>query len=206
MYESILDRDGEFLLHVAKVINEITSLRESPKHLWYTPMQVRQTSVSYEETEKFYSELLNRLERMLRFKIRNYLVKSLREHALEFMKAYENFLEHKMKEDEIKFSNIIEGLKMLSSQSGYSTVAIFCGPMHYSALLNSLRKEKGLEADVEALNIESLLNRMKPFTQKNRIMQTDYEIALKIIGLKKPERFDNPNAVLIPASHIPRST
>lgn len=206
VYESILDRDGEFLLHVAKVINEITSLRESPKHLWYTPMQVRQTAVSYEETEKFYSELLNRLERMLGFKIRNYLVKSLREHALEFIKAYENFLEHKMKEDEIKFSNIIEGLKMLSSQSGYSTVAIFCGPMHYSALLNSLRKEKGLEADVEALNIESLLNRMKPFTQKNRIMQTDYEIALKILGLKKPERFDNPGAVLIPASHIPRST
>ncbi|MCZ7393198.1 MAG: hypothetical protein ABOK23_03550 [Candidatus Methanoperedens sp.] len=201
-YEDILDKDGEFLLQIARVINEITSLRESPKHLWYSPMQVRQMAVSYEETERFYNELLIRLKRLLTFKIRDYVVKGLRKHALEFVSAYEKFLDYKMREDEIKFSNIIEGLNILEVQSDYEAVVIFCAPMHYSFLLNSLKKEKGLSElgiTVENINIAALLDKMKPFVQKNRIMQSNYETALNILGLKKPQRFNASGAVLIPA-------
>ncbi len=202
VYENTIEKDDEFLLQIARVINEITSLRESPKHLWYTPMQVRQAAVSYEETEKFYNELLSRLVRLLKFKIREHIVKSLREHALGFLSAYEKFLEHKMREDEIKFSNIIEGLNVLTAQSGYSTIVIFCGPMHYCALLNALKKEKRLAElgiAVGDINIASLLDKMKPFLQKNRIMQSNYEIALNILGKEKPEKYNASGAVLIPA-------
>ncbi len=201
VYENILDKDSEFSLHIATVINEITSLREAPKHLWYTRMQVRQTAVSYEETEKFYSELLSRLERMLKFKIRGYIVKNLQEHALEFISAYEKFLDYKIREDEIKLSNILDGLNVLSAQSEHQAIVIFCGPMHYSALSNALKKEKRLSElgiAIEDLNIAPLLDKMKPFLQKNRIMQSNYTIALNILGRKKPERFNSPGAILVP--------
>jgi|GEM_PF-1059253 len=208
VYENILDKDSEFSLHIATLINEITSLREAPKHLWYARMQVRQTAVSYEETEKFYSELLSRLERMLKFKIRDYIVKNLREHALGFISAYEKFLDYKIREDEIKLSNILAGLEVLSTQSERQVIVIFCGPMHYSALLNGLKKDKRLAAlgiALEDINLAQLLDKMKPFLQKNRIMQSNYEIALNILGRKKPERFNSPGAVLIPW-YIPHSS
>jgi len=201
VYENTLDSDDQFILQIARAINEITSLRESPKHLWYTPMQVRQAAVSYEETEKFYSELLSRLGRMLKFKIRGYIVKSLGKHALEFLSAYEKFLEHKMREDEIKFSNIIEGLNVLTAQSDYPAIVIFCGPMHYSTFMNALKKEKRLAElgiTVGDINITALLDKMKPFVQKSRIMQSNYEIALNILGKEKPERYNVPGAVLAP--------
>jgi hypothetical protein len=44
-----------------------------------------------------------------------------------------------------------------------------------------------------------LLDKMKPFVQKNRIMQSNYETALNILGRKKPQRFNASGAVLIPA-------
>lgn len=201
VYENILDKDSEFSLHIATLINEITSLREAPKHLWYTGMQVRQTAVSYEETEKFYSELLSRLERMLKFKIRDYIVKNLQEHALGFISAYEKFLDYKIREDEIKLSNILEGLNVLGAQSEHQASVIFCGPMHYSALSSALKEEKGLAGlgiTLEDIDLAPLLDKMKPFLQKNRIMQSNYKIALNILGRKKPERFDSPGAILIP--------
>jgi len=40
---------------------------------------------------------------------------------------------------------------------------------------------------------------MKPFIQKNRIMQSNYEIALNILGLEKPERYATPGAFLVPS-------
>jgi len=208
-YEEILDIDGAFLLQIASVINEITSLRESPQHLWYTPMQVRQMAISYEETEKFYGELLSRLKRLLKFKVREYIVKSLREQALGFISAYERFLEHKTREDEIKLSNILEGLNVLTAQSDYPSIVIFCGPMHYFAILDSLKKQKRLSElgiTIEDINITALLDKMRPFMQKNRIMQSNYEIALNILDRKKPQRYNNPSAVLIPALYIPHST
>lgn len=202
VYENILDKDSEFILELARIVNEITNLREKPKHLWYTQMQVRQMAVSYEETEKFYTELLFRFERMLKHKVRDYIVKKLRNSALEFLSSYEKFLDYKIREDEIKISNIIEGLNVLSNQSGYSSIVIFCGPMHYSALENALKKEKMLPElgiSFESIDLAGLLDKMKPFMQKNRIMQRDYDIALDILGRRKPERFENPGSILVPA-------
>ncbi len=200
VYDNILEKDDEFLLKIARVVNEITSLRESPKHLWYSQMQVRRAAVSYEETEQFYTELLIRLRRFLKFKIRHYVVKSLRDNALEFKSAYEKFLDYKMREDEIKLSNIIDGLNILKAQSEQEAVVIFCAPMHYSFLMDSLENEKGtgLGITVEDINITTLLDRMKPFLQKNRIMQSNYETALDILGLKKHEKFKSKGSVLIP--------
>jgi hypothetical protein len=40
---------------------------------------------------------------------------------------------------------------------------------------------------------------MKPFTQKNRIMQSNYDIALDILSGKKPQRFDVPDAIIVPS-------
>jgi hypothetical protein len=200
VYTDAFDKDGEFLLKAAMLINEMTNLRETPKHLWYTPMQERQTAISYEETEKFYNEFLNRLERLLKFKVREHFVNNLRDKAFDFISAYEKFLEYKMREDEIKFSNILEGLKVLISQSKLSEIVIFCGPMQYCALLNSLKNELQLSAvALEDLDITGLLNKMKPFTQKNRIMQSDYDIALNILGRKKTEKFRSHSAYLTPS-------
>ena len=38
IYEYIRDMDGEFLLQIARAINEIASFRELPEHLWYAPI------------------------------------------------------------------------------------------------------------------------------------------------------------------------
>lgn len=208
VYESIRDRDDEFLLQIARTLNEIASFHELPEHLWYAPMQVRQAAISYEETEKFYDELLSRLKRLLKFKVRSYIVKNLREQALEFLQAYEKFLDYKMRIDEIKFSNILDGLKLLVAQSERPAIVIFCTPMHYCALLDSLKKDKllaGMGVNSGDIDIGALLNKMRPFLQKNRIMQSNYDIALNILGLKKSRRFSNPGARLIPSLGTPRS-
>ncbi len=202
VYEEVFDRDGEFVLQAARSINEMSNLRQSPKHLWYTPMQERQMAISYEETEEFYSELLFRLERLLKFRVREHFIKNLREKAFEFVSAYERFLEYKMREDEIKFSNIIESINVLVSQSEHSKIVIFCGPAHYCTLVHSMKNEKRLSelrvipGDID---ISRLLNKMKPFIQKQRIMQSNYGIALNILGRKKPEKYSSPGALIVPA-------
>jgi len=209
VYEKLLEKDDEFLLQMARVINEIASFRQLPKHLWYSPMQVRQTAISYEETEKFYTELISRIRGLLKFKIRNYIVKNLKDQALEFISAYEKFLDYKMREDEIKFSNMIEGLLILAAQDEHPNIVIFCGPMHYASLLASLKKEKKLSGPgitIGEIDITALLDKMKPFTQKNRIMQNNYDIALDITGSKKPHVYDTPGAILNPAPGIPHLT
>jgi hypothetical protein len=206
VYEYIRDRDDEFLLQIARAINEIASFRELPEHLWYAPMQVRQMAISYEETEKFYNELLSRLKRLLKFKVRSYIVKSLSEQALEFLQAYEKFLDYKMRIDELKFSNIVNGLKLLAAQSEHPSIVIFCTPMHYCALLDSLKKDKllaGMGIKIGDIDIRALLDKMRPFLQKNRIMQSNYDIALDILGRKKSRRFSNPGSRLIPSIYTP---
>ncbi len=187
VYEDAFDRDGEFVLQIARELNEIMNLRESPKHLWYSTMSAKQTAISYEETEKFYTELLYRLRRLLKFRAREHFIRNLREKALEFLAAYEKFLDHKLREEEIKFSNILEGLTVLAAQSELRTAVIFCAPMHYFTFLNSLKKEKRLREmgiTFREIDIMRLLDMMKPFMQKNRIMQSNYEIALDITGRK----------------------
>jgi hypothetical protein len=49
------------------------------------------------------------------------------------------------------------------------------------------------------IDIRALLDKMRPFLQKNRIMQSNYELALDILGRKKSLRFDNPGSMLIPS-------
>lgn len=188
VYEDAFDKDSDFVLQIAKELNEIMNLRESPKNLWYSTMAIRQTSVSYEETEEFYNELLSRIKRLLKFKVREHFVKNLKGMAMEFLSAYEKFLENKMKEDNMKISNILEGLHVLTSQSELKAIVIFCQSMHYPVLLNSLKKEKRLqEMGISFVDIDimRLLNLMKPFTSKNRIMQSNYDLALDITGRKK---------------------
>lgn len=206
VYEHTRDTDDEFLLQVARTINEIASFHKLPEHLWYAPMQVRQAAISYEETEEFYNELLSRLKRLLKFKVRSYIIKSLSGHALEFLQAYEKFLDYKMRIDELKFSNILDGLKLLTIQSEHPSIVIFCTPMHYCALLDSLKKDRllaGMGIRTGDIDIRALLNKMKPFLQKNRIMQSNYDIALNILGFKKSPRFDNPGSRLIPSLDTP---
>lgn len=201
VYEDAFDKDSEFVLQIAKELNEIMNLRESPKNLWYSTMSKRQMSVSYEETEEFYTELLSRIKRLLKFKVREHFVKNLRGNAMEFLSAHEKFLDNKMKEDNMKLSNILEGLNVLTSQSELKAVVILCQTMHYPLLLNSLKKEKRLqemELSFSDIDITKLLNLMKPFTQKNRIMQSNYEIALDITGRKRPQRFAVPDAIIVP--------
>jgi hypothetical protein len=105
LYEEVFEKDGEFLLEAARAANEIINFREKPKHLWYSSQKMRQMAISYEETQEFYDEFLSRLRRLLEFKARDYFVKSLRNKAGEFAVAYEKFLDHKIKEIEIIFSN-----------------------------------------------------------------------------------------------------
>lgn len=202
IYEEAFNRDSEFLLHAARAANEIINFREKPKHLWYSPLKIRQMAISYEETEKFYDEFLNRMKRLLEFKVRDYFVKNLKDKAKDFVVSYEKFLDYKIKEDKIIFSNIIDGLKVLTSQSGHPSIVILCEPLHYAALLDFFEKNKIPEISgisIEKINLDALLNEMKPFIQKNRIMQSNYEIALNILGLEKPERYASPGAFLVPS-------
>jgi len=200
VYEDAFDKDSEFVLQIAKELNEIMNLRRSPKNLWYSTMAEKQEAVSYEETEKFYTELLYRLKRLLKFKAREHFVTTLKENAMEFISSYEKFLDNKMREDDIRFSNILEGLNVLTSQSELKAIVIFCQPMHYPVLLNSLKKEKRLQEmgiTFDDIDITRLLNMMKPFTSKNRIMHSNYDIALDITGRKRPQRFDVADAIIV---------
>lgn len=201
VYEDVFDRDGEFVLRMARELNVIMNLRESPEHLWYSTMTAKQTAVSYEETEKFYTELLYRIRRLLKYRAREHFVRSLKENALEFLNAYEKFLDYKMREEEIKLSNILEGLNVLVVQSELRSIVIFCSPMNYFSLFNSLQKEKRFHEmgiTFSDIDIKRLIEMMKPFMQKSRIMQSNYEIALDILGRKKPQRFDVPDAIIMP--------
>ncbi len=184
VYEDVFEKDGEFLLHAARSANEIINFREKPRHLWYSSHKMRQMAISYEETKKFYDEFLSRLKRLLEFKARDYFVKSLRNKAGEFVLAYEKFLDYKIKENKIIFSNIVEGLNILFSQSGNLSIIILCDPVNYVALLDFLGKNNKMAfsgISLENINIDPLLNEIEPFLQKNRIMQSNYDIALNIL-------------------------
>jgi hypothetical protein len=204
VYEDSFEKDGEFLLQAARAVNELMNLREKPKHLWYSPLKTRQIAISYEETEKFYNELLHRFGRLLKFKVRDYIVKSLNLQAPAFISSYEKFLDYKIKVDEIKISNIIEGLNVLTAQSDYPVIVVLCEPVHYFAILDALRKDRSLNQKgitIEEPDISSLMDKIKPFIQKNRIMQSDYDIALNILGMEKAKKYDNPSAILVPKSY-----
>lgn len=201
VYEDAFDTDSEFVLQMAKELNEIMNLRESPEQMWYSTTAARQTAVSYEETEEFYTELLYRIRRLLKYRAREHFVRSLKDHALLFLNAYEKFLDHKIREEEIKLSNTLEGLNVLAAQSELRTIVIFCAPMNYFSLFKSLQKEKQLHEmgiTFGDIDIKRLIEKMKPFVQKSRIMQNNYEIALDILGHKRPQRFDVPDVIIMP--------
>jgi len=204
VYEEVFEKDGEFLLQAARAANEIINFRKKPKQLWYSSQNMRQMAISYEETQEFYDEFLSRLRRLLEFKARDYFVKSLKNKAGEFMVAYERFLDYKMKENEIIFSNIIEGLNILKSQSRNASIVILCDPINY-AVLNDLLG-KNIDAPISGISmasieIHALFNEMKPFLQKNRIMQSNYEIALNILEREKPKKYATSGALLILPSY-----
>jgi len=184
VYEEVFEKDGEFLLQAARTANEIINFREKPKQLWYSSQNMRQMAISYEETQEFYDEFLSRLRRLLEFKARNYFVKNLRNKAGEFVIAYEKFMDYKIKENEIIFSNIVEGLNILASQSGNPSILILCDPVNYAKLLDFLGKNNKMifpGISMENINIDPLMHEMKPFLQKNRIMQSNYDLALNIL-------------------------
>ena len=92
-------------------------------------------------------------------------------------------------------------MKVFSVQSELRTIVIFCSPMNYFSLFNSLQKEKRLHEmgiTLEDIEIKRLIETMKPFLQKSRIMQSNYELALDISGRKRPQRFDVPDAIIMP--------
>ena len=203
VYEEVFEKDGEFLLQTARAANEIINFREKPNHLWYSSQNMRKMAISYEETQEFYDEFLSRLRRLLEFKARDYFVKSLRNKAREFVVAYEKFLDHKIIENKIIFSNIVEGLNILASQSGNTSIVIVCDPINYAVLHDLLGKNidtivPGISMDT--IEINNLLNEIKPFLQKNRIMQSNYEISLNILDREKPKKYATSGSVLIPPS------
>lgn len=189
----------EFTLQIARSVNEIINLREKPEHLWYSSF----TRISYEETEKFYDELLYKLKRLLRYNVREYFVKSLREQARSYVDVYEKFLDNKIIENEIKFSNIKEGINLLKFQLEHSQIVILCDPMDYIAILDHLKNNLSTKLSgisIRETNLDRLFGKMKPFLQKSRIMQSNYEIALNIIEREKPERYEGSDIVLV--SHL----
>jgi hypothetical protein len=188
----------EFTLHIARAVNEMMNLRERPKHLWHSSLNATRVGISYEETEKFYDELLSRLKRLLKYKVREYFVKILWEQARVYVESYEEFLDHKIIEDENKFSNIAQGLKILELQSDLSKIVILCQPGDYTSILDFLKNNTDARFSIEQISLVGLFDKMRPFIQKNRIMQNNYEIALNIIGREKPKRFTGYSAVLFP--------
>ena len=201
VYEEVFKLAEDFTLQMARAVNEIMNLREKPKQIWHSSFKAIRIRISYEETVKFYDELLVRLKRLLKYKARDYFVKSLWEHARAYAGSHERFLEHKIREDEIKFSNITEGLKISGSQIEPSEIVILCEPMDYTAIHDFLKNNVDLACSgfsMQEISLTGLFEKMKPFIQKNRIMQSNYEIAMDILGREIPERFIGPDAILFP--------
>ena len=201
VYEEAFNTAEEFALKIARAVNEIMNLREKPEHIWHSSLNYTRVGVSYEETGKFYDELLSRLKRLLKYKARQYFVRALHEQAAAYAESYEKFLDHKIAEDKIKFSNITEGLKILALQSELSEIVILCEPIDYAMILCFLKDDVELALSgysIKEVSLVVLFERMKPFIQKNRIMQSNYEIALNIIGREKPKRFTSHCTVLAP--------
>ena len=80
---------------------------------------------------------------------------------------------------------------------------IFPGVAQHRRFSLSRRRVAGMGIRIGDIDIRALLNKMKPFLQKNRIMQNNYDIALNILGRKKSPGFDNPGSRLIPSLDIP---
>lgn len=198
VYEKAFIMVEDFTLHIARAVNEIMNLRQRPKHLWYSSLNATRVGIAYEETEKFYDELLSRFNRLLKYKAREYFVKILWEQASAYVKSYEEFLDHKIMEDENKISNITEGLKILELQSELSEIVILCQAGDYTSILDFLKDNMDTRFSIGQISLIGLFEKMRPFNQKNRIMQNNYEIALNIIGLEKPKRFTGHSAVLLP--------
>lgn len=198
VYEKISSMVEEFTLHIARAVNEIMNLREKPKHLWHSSLNATRVGISYEETEKFYDELLGRIKRLLEYKAREYFVKILREQARIYVESYEEFLDHKIIEDETKISNIADGLKILELQSDLAEIVILCQPGDYSSILYFLENNMEPWFSIAQIKLIGLFEKMRPFIQKNRIMQNNYDIALNILGREKPKRFTGHSAVLFP--------
>jgi len=198
VYEKASDMVEDFTLHMARAVNEIMNLREKPKHLWHSSLNATRVGISYEETEKFYDELLSRLKRLLKYKARGYFAKILWEQARKYVASHEEFLDHKIIEDETKISNISEGLKILEVQSELSEIVILCQPADYTSILDFLKNNMDTRFSIAQISLIGLFERMRPFIQKNRIMQNNYEIALNILGREKPKRFTGHSAILFP--------
>jgi len=201
VYEEAFEKVEEFTLQIARNVNEIMNLREKPKQLWHSSFNATRVGISYEETEKFYDELLSRFKRLIKYKTRNYFVKSLWEQARAYVESHEKFLDYKIREDEIKFLNITEGLKILVSQIELSEIVILCEPMDYNAIINFLKNNVNPALpgfSIHEISLIELFEKMKPFIQKNRIMQSNYEIAMDILGREVPKRFTVPGAVIVP--------
>lgn len=200
LYEDALEKDDAFLLQMARTVNEITSFREHPGYLWHS--WGKSMAISYEGTEKFYDEILSRMKGLLESRIRDFIVRNLKNDAAAFVNPYEDFLDNKKEYDRSLISNIIEGLEVLTGQSDLRSIVIFCNPVNYSAVYSGLKKDiQGMKIDISGINTGRLLDKMKPFLQKDRILQNDYEMALDIIGNKKPDRFNDPVSILTPAMH-----
>jgi hypothetical protein len=201
IYEETYNKVEDFTLQMARGANEIMNLREKPKQLWHSSFKATRVGISYEETEKFYDELLSRFKRLLKYKARDYFVKSLWEQAIVYTGSYEKFLDNKIREDEIKFSNITEGLKILGSQIERIEIVILCEPMDYTAIYNFLKNNMHPALpgfSLYEINLVTLIGKMKPFMQKNRIMQSNYEIAMDILGREISKKFTGPGTILIP--------
>ncbi|HEX7628009.1 MAG TPA: hypothetical protein VF354_03710, partial [Candidatus Methanoperedens sp.] len=121
-------------------------------------------------------------------------------HAEAYAVSHEKFLDHKIREDEIKFSNITEDLKILESQIERSEIVILCEPKDYIAIHDFLKNNVDALSgfSMQEISLTRLFEKMKPFIQKNRIMQSNYEIAMDILGREIPERFIGPGSILIP--------
>ncbi|NJD51500.1 MAG: hypothetical protein FIB07_01380 [Candidatus Methanoperedens sp.] len=201
VYDEVFSLVEVFTLKMARAVNEIMNLREKPRHLWHSPFNSARMGISYEETEKFYDELLSRFKRLLKYKARDYFVKNLWEHSRTYAESHEKFLDHKINEDEIKFSNITECMKILGLQIGRSEIVILCEPVDYNAILNFLKNNADPAFSgfsMQGVSLTGLFEKMKPFIQKNRIMQCNYEIAMDILGREIPERFTGHSATLVP--------
>jgi hypothetical protein len=72
--------------------------------------------------------------------------------------------------------------------------------MNYAILHDLLGKN--IEATISGISMPSieineLMKDMLPFLQKNRIMQSNYDIALNILERKKPKKYESSGVLII---------
>jgi len=168
------EADSEFILKLLTTTQDMTDFRTKPGKICYAAF--RDSLFCYEETEKFYQEYKYKFTRLLQSKMAGYITRKTRMEAEKLLEEYKGYLKWKNRVEETHAWNIQQAIQMLPFQG---RIAVLVHPLHCQNLSKTL-KCRQIPLPAEA------------FLLKNRGMEIDHALALKIASPRRPEIFRPP--------------